>query len=512
MKKLFKIFTNKIVVTAFFFLLQIAFTVLLLLVLTSLSAWVYIAFSIFSLFVCLFIMGKDANPGYKLAWVIPILLLPLFGGMMYISFGRTARLRRKERKRLDRIGKQSLNGLRDALDRTPALAAQLDEPQKKLAALVGAPGHAPLYDNTMVTYYPLGQSFWQALLADLEKAAHYIYLEYFIIERGKCWNAVLDILQRKAAQGVDVRVLYDDIGCLFTLPADYPKKLRSMGIKVHVFNKIKPTFNIRMNNRTHRKIAVIDGTVAFTGGINLADEYINEIDKHGHWKDTAVRLKGNGAQSFAVMFLQFWMLLEKETEPVNEYLPPLLPPENAPSGCVQPLASYPDQNVQLIEQGMMSMVNNARNYVYINTPYLIPDNEFVTALCLAAQSGVDVRITLPHIPDKRIVFIMTRSFYPVLLKAGVKIYEYLPGFVHAKSMLCDDKTAFAGTCNLDYRSFYLHYECGAFLYNVPALNDMKADYLATLDKCKQITYEEATDVTPVTKLMRSVLRLFAPLM
>ena len=161
---------------------------------------------------------------------------------------------------------------------------------------------------------------------------------------------------------------------------------------------------------------------------------------------------------------------------------------------------------------MMSMVNNARNYVYINTPYLIPDNEFVTALCLAAQSGVDVRITLPHIPDKRIVFIMTRSFYPVLLKAGVKIYEYLPGFVHAKSMLCDDKTAFAGTCNLDYRSFYLHYECGAFLYNVPALNDMKADYLATLDKCKQITYEEATDVTPVTKLMRSVLRLFAPLM
>ena len=513
MKKLFKILTNKIAVTAFFFIVQVAFTVVLLLSLSSLSAWVYLAFSLFSLFVCLFIMGKDANPGYKLAWVIPILLLPLFGGMMYLSFGRTARLRRKDRKRLERIAGETVRAQDEAREASLRFLPAFSEPRRKLARLISDLGYCPPYDHTGVTYYPSGEDFLQALLADLQQAERYIFMEYFIIERGKCWNAVLDVLQQKAAQGVDVRILYDDFGCLLTLPGNYPKKLKAMGIKVHVFNKIKPTFNIRMNNRTHRKIAVIDGRIAYTGGLNLADEYINAVDKFGHWKDTAVRLCGNAAQSFTVMFLQFWMLLEKEYLPAGDYLPALTH-ESATedNGYVQPIASYPDQNLQVIEKALMEMVHTADRYVYINTPYLIPDNEFVTALCLAAQSGVDVRITMPHIPDKRIVFMMSRSFYPVLLKAGVKIYEYLPGFVHAKSMLCDDSVAYVGTCNLDYRSFYLHYECGAILYDVPALADMKSDYLATLENCKQITYEEATDVRAVTKLARSVLRLFAPLM
>ena len=283
-----------------------------------------------------------------------------------------------------------------------------------------------------------------------------------------------------------------------------------MGVKTRAFNKLKPTFNIRMNNRTHRKIAVIDGKIAFTGGANLADEYINVVDKFGHWKDTAVRLEGPAAQSFAIMFLRFWQLLERSVSPIDAFLPQA---EFAPAcGYVQPVESDPGKNVQSIEKGLMEMLHNADEYAYINTPYLIPDNEFITALCLSAESGVDVRITMPHIPDKRMIFVMSRSFYPVLLKSGVKIYEYLPGFVHAKSMVCDDSVAYIGTCNLDYRSFYLHYECGAYLYDVPAIADMKADYLRTLEKCKQITYEEATDVTAVTKLARTVLRLFAPLM
>lgn len=512
MKKLFKILTNKIVVTLFFFLLQIAFTVVLLLALTTLSAWVYIGFSVLSLFVCLFILGKDANPGYKLAWVIPILLLPLFGGMMYISFGRTARLRRKDRKRLQKIEESTVSSYDDAKAQSAEIVPALPDMQRKIATLIEQQGSFPLYDGTDVRYYPVGELFLQALLADLQRAERYIFLEYFILERGKCWDAVLDVLRQKATQGVDVRLIYDDIGCLFTLPAGYAKKLRALGIKVHVFNKIKPTFNIRMNNRTHRKIAVVDGKVAYTGGLNLADEYINAKDKYGYWKDTAIRMQGKAAHSFTVMFLQFWELLEKETVPLGEYLPDVTQATLPARGFVQPLASYPDQNVQLIEKALMTLLHNADRYVYINTPYLIPDNEFVTALCLAAQNGVDVRITMPHIPDKKIVFLMSRSFYPVLLKAGVKIYEYLPGFVHAKSMLCDDSVAYVGTCNLDYRSFYLHYECGAFVYDVPALSDIKADYLATLDKCKQITYEEATDVTPLTKLARSVLRLFAPLL
>lgn len=510
MKKLFKIITNKIAVTAFFFLLQIAFTVVLLLVLTSISAWVYAAFSLLSVFVCLFILGKEANPGYKLAWVIPLLLVPLFGGMMYISFGRTARLKRQARKRFEESEKKSREYYSDARERTKSNLPLLTDDARKLSELLFAQSGEPLYGATDVTYYPLGEKFVNALKADLEKAERYIFMEYFIIERGKCWNGILDILCAKAAAGVDVRLIYDDMGCLFTLPAGYAKKLNAMGVKTHVFNKIKPTFNIRMNNRTHRKITVIDGSVAYTGGANLADEYINEIDKFGHWKDTAIKLDGEAAQSFTIMFLHFWQFLEKENSPADEFLPQL--PAKTCEGFVQPVSSDPAKNVQPIEKGLMTIIHNADKYVYLNTPYLVPDNEFVTALCLAAESGVDVRITMPHIPDKKIVFIMSRSFYPVLLKAGVKIYEYLPGFVHAKSAVCDDSIAFVGTCNLDYRSFYLHYECGAFMYGVPAIADVKKDYLDTLDKCKQITYEEASDVTALTKLARSVLRLFAPLM
>ncbi len=511
MRKLFKLLTNKILITIFFFLLQVAFVAVLMLYLVSIAAWVYLVASALSLFVCLFVMGKNANPGYKLAWVVPILLVPLFGGLMYLSFGRTAKLRnRKDRKFLVETEKNTFVKYDSAIERAKDHIPHLSPSARKLSELLSHQSGYPVYNGTSVDYYPLGEDFLDALIKDLEKAQQYIFLEYFIIERGKCWNSILEILQAKVAEGVDVRLIYDDMGCLFTLPANYAKKMNAAGIKARVFNKIKPTFDIRMNNRTHRKIAVIDGNVAYTGGINLADEYINAIEKFGHWKDTAVRLEGEAAHSFAIMFLQFWLMLGREHTSVDEFLP-LSKPCACP-GFVQPVTSGPGKNVQIIEKGLMSIVSNADKYVYINTPYLILDNEFVTALCLAAESGVDVRITMPHIPDKKLVFTMSRSFYPVLLKSGVKIYEYLPGFVHAKSTVCDDSIAYVGTCNLDYRSFYLHYECGVFMYDVPAVADIKADYLATLEQCKQITYEEATDVTAFTKLARSVLRLFAPLM
>ena len=366
MRKLFKIITNKIVVTAFFFLLQIAFSVMLLLVITSISAWIYAAFSLLSLFVCLFILGKDANPGYKLAWVIPLLLVPLFGGMMYISFGRTAKLKRRVRKRFEESEKKSREYYSNARERTISNLPLLTDDARKLSELLFTQSGYPLYGDTDVTYYPLGEDFVAAMKADLEKAERYIFMEYFIIERGKCWNGILDILCAKAAAGVDVRLIYDDIGCLFTLPAGYAKKLNTMGVKTHVFNKIKPTFNIRMNNRTHRKITVIDGSVAYTGGANLADEYINEIDKFGHWKDTAVRLDGEAAQSFAVMFLHFWQFLEKESSPADGYLPKL--PQKECKGFVQPVSSDPAKNVQPIEKGLMTIIHNADKYVYLNTP------------------------------------------------------------------------------------------------------------------------------------------------
>lgn len=501
-KKLFKLLTNKIVLTALFLLIQIAIQILLLLFLSQISTWIYFGFSILSVVVCLFIMGKNANPGYKLAWVIPILLVPLFGGMLYISFGRTAKLRREDRKNLERIEKETALVPQEI---PPALSPA----GTRLATLLtNATGYSPLGD-TDVCYYPTGEAFFEAFKQSLQSAERFIFLEYFIVGRGKCWDEILAILRQKVESGVDVRLIYDDIGCLFTLPYRYEKKLRAMGIKTHVFNKLKPTFNARMNNRTHRKIAVIDGKVAFTGGLNLADEYMNVEDRFGYWKDTAIKLTGTGVNNLTHMFLLFWTLLERERTPFEPYL--CATPAEA-KGFVQPVTAGPGKNEQGIEKGLMEMVNNAKSYVYINTPYLILDNEFVTALCLAAEGGVDVRITMPHVPDKKLIFVVSRSFYPVLLKAGVKIYEYLPGFLHAKSAVCDDSVAYVGTCNLDYRSFYLHYECGAFLYDTPAIADIKADYLKTLDVCKPVTYEEATDVTALTKLARSVLRLFAPLM
>lgn len=510
MKKLFKLFTNKIIITIFFFLLQIAIIAGTVLALGSASIWVYLFFVVLSLFVCLFILGKDANPGYKLAWVVPILIFPLFGGLMFLSLGRQSKLKRKDRQKLQEVTEYTEELFSLTSKAVGDSYKNLSEADQRLYRYIRENTGYTLYNNTKTTYYNLGEKAMAALLEELKKAEKFIFIEFFIIAPGKFWNAVLDVLQQKVAEGVEVRLIYDDMGCLFTLPASYHKKLNKMGIKTRIFNRIKPTFDIRMNNRTHRKIVIIYSKVAFTGGFNLADEYINEFDKFGHWKDTGMKFEGYAAWSFTIMFLRFWMLLEKEDGDYMKYLPYIPPSETA--GYVQPLVGGPGQNQQVIENTFMQMINNATEYVYINTPYLILDNEFVTCLTIAAKSGVDVRITMPHIPDKKMVFLMSRSFYPVLLKAGVKIYEYLPGFMHAKSLVCDDKTAFIGTCNLDYRSFYLHYECGAVLYGTESIETMKQDYLTTLDKCKQISFEEANDVTILTKMARSVLRLIAPLL
>lgn len=537
MHKLFKLLTNKILITIFFFLLQVIFMSLVVLFLSAISMWIYVLFSVLSVIVCLVINSmEDTNPNYKLAWVIPILIFPMFGGALFITMGRPPKMKKKIRLKMAKVNHDTERLLTE-IGIPPENANKLPPDEKKLHNFINFNSGYPLYGNTYTTYYEIGEKFHIALIEELKKAEKFIFLEFFIIEPGKFWNSVLEVLEQKAAEGIDVRVIYDDFGCLLTLTSNYDKKLREKGIKATIFNKVKPTFDIRLNNRTHRKIVVIDSKVAFTGGFNLADEYINEIVKFGHWKDTGMKFEGNAAWSFTVMFLRFWLL--QNDDPINytDFLPPMsaldstTELENSTTantsfsaeinsdfikkpakGYIQPLSGGPGGNHQIIENAFIQMIANADSYVYINTPYLVLDNEFLTVLCNAAKSGVDVRITMPHIPDKKFVFIMSRSFYPQLLKAGVKIYEYLPGFNHAKSIVSDDCLAYIGTCNLDYRSFYLHYECGAFLYETDSIADMKADYLNTLQSCKEISYQEATDVTVFTRLARSILRLFAPLM
>ena len=327
------------------------------------------------------------------------------------------------------------------------------------------------------------------------------------------WDTILDILKDKAQEGVDVRVMYDDIGSMFTLPRDYARELEAMtGIKCCVFNPFVPILSLRLNNRDHRKIMVIDGKVAFTGGINLADEYINEKVKYGHWKDSAIQVRGEAAWSMTVMFLTLWdYVREKATEDYDAFRPPELPEIQAP-GFVQPYTDNPLDCEAVGQAVYLNLINKARRYVYITTPYLIVDDSTNTALCIAAKSGVDVRIMTPHIPDKRVVFELTRSHYQPLLEAGVKMYEYTPGFVHAKNFAVDDKYGTVGSINLDYRSLFLHFENGVWLCNDPSIRDIRADFLSTLEQCQSVTLAQCRALPWWRKAVRAVLRVFAPLM
>ena len=346
----------------------------------------------------------------------------------------------------------------------------------------------------------------------LEKAEHYIFLEFFIIHEGVMWDSILEILKRKAKQGVTVRLIYDDMGCFLLLPTDYPKQLEQMGISCVKFNPFRPFLSAIQNNRDHRKIISIDGKVAFPGGINLADEYINAIERFGHWKDSAIKVEGEAAWSFTLMFLQMWDACRWEDEDFSRYYPwQTNPCPVIGGGFVQPYMDSPMDTENVGEHVYLQILNQAKDYVYINTPYLIVDDSMVSALTLAAKRGVDVRIITPHKWDKWAIHMTTRSYYRELVKAGVKIYEYTNGFNHSKTFVSDDCTATVGTTNLDFRSLYLHFECGALLFNCEAVSQVKEDFLNTLTICQPITEEDCRHNVFV-RLFQDILRLFAPLM
>jgi cardiolipin synthase len=371
----------------------------------------------------------------------------------------------------------------------------------------------PVYKNTQTQYLSSGEAFFEKLQEEMERAEHYIFMEYFIVQEGMMWNTLLDIMRRKAKQGVDVRMMYDDAGTIQTLPYKYKEKLEVMGIKTVVFNEIKPRLSLGMNNRDHRKITVIDGHTGFVGGVNLADEYINAFEKYGHWKDAAIMLKGDAVWNLTIMFLQAWRFESYEKEPYEKFKPKFYCKECFFSdGYVQPYGDSPLDDEIVGENVYLNMINKAKKYLYIQTPYLVVDNELVTALSLAAKNGVDVRIMTPHIEDKWYVHILTRAYYAQLIEAGVRIYEYLPGFVHSKTFVADDEVGVVGTINLDYRSLYLHFECATWLYKTQSIFDIKRDFLDTLDVCEEISLEKATAVRWPTKIARAILRVFAPLM
>lgn len=457
------------------------------------------------------ILNKNDNPSYKITWIILILLFPIFGGAFYIIFG-TNKLSKKEKRRLRYINKKAVKALsaeQSVLDKirleSESAAVQSEYIQNNDCC------HA--YENTAAEYLKTGETMFERLKEELRKAKRYIFLEYFIIEKGVMWDSILDILKEKAAMGVDVRVIYDDLGSLLTLPYKYDKKLGDMGIKCCVFNPLIPVFSLKLNNRDHRKIAIIDGCTGFTGGNNLADEYINKVEKYGHWKDSAVMLKGEAVWNLTVMFLTIWDYLSGIDEDFNKFRSDISSYNfKDADGFIQPFEDNPLNDESVAETVYINLISKATRYVYITTPYLIIDNEMATALSSAAKGGVDIRIITPYYADKLLVHEVTRSYYETLVKDGVKIYEYTPGFMHSKTYAADDKYAVVGTINMDYRSLYLHFECGVWMYKSHSIADIKEDFLSTLKLCRQITMEDIKNVKWYRKLVRLLLRIFAPLM
>jgi cardiolipin synthase len=370
----------------------------------------------------------------------------------------------------------------------------------------------PVYAHTRAEYLKSGEAFFERVLPELEKAERYIFLEFFILRLGLMLNPIINILEKKAREGLDVRIIYDDLGCFMSLPSDFKQRLGEKGIKCVVFNPFRPILSSLQNNRDHRKIISIDGKVAFTGGMNLADEYINAIDRFGHWKDAAIMLSGEAAWSLTLIFLRTWNYYQKQRDDYSSFYPWKDTPCPVESdGYVQPYADSPMDDENVGEHVYIQIINNAKRYVYINTPYLVVDDNLLSALTLAAKSGVDVRIITPHRWDKKIVAITSRSYYRQLVTAGVKVYEYTSGFNHCKTFVSDDNMATVGTTNLDFRSLYLHFECGVLVYNNQVVQGVKEDFLNTLPRCHQITIKDCAR-NALQRVTQDVLRLFAPLM
>ena len=465
-----------------------------------------------SLAAVLWIVNKRINPSYKLAWTLLILLLPIIGISFYLMFGRSRVASQFERNYTRMVGR-SRHLMKE--DSSVRRMLELEDPRvHKQSVYLRDYASAPVYAHTVTEYFPEGEDLYHAMVRELEAARHFIFMEYFIIDNGEMWGSILDILERKVREGLDVRLIYDDVGCVNTLPAKFYREIRARGIQCEVFNPFRPVVSIFFNNRDHRKIMVIDGWIGFTGGINLADEYINRKMRFGHWKDTGILLKGEAVWNFTAMFLQMWGVLTGDTQALSVperyevYYSHRQKCEN--DGFVQPYSDIPLDYETVGENVYLNIIAQAEKYVYIFTPYLIIDNEIMTVLCLAAKSGVDVRIVTPGVPDKRVVFWLTRSYYEQLIDAGVRIYEYQPGFLHAKSFVCDDEIATVGTINLDYRSLYLHFECGVWMYRSKAVMQVKEDVLRTLKVSREITKEECMERSLPMRLTQSLLRLLAP--
>lgn len=511
MNKLKQFFFSKRCIIGIVAIMQVTLFFMLTTSLYAMGSTAYLMLMVFSILIMLYVFEKDnMNPSYKIIWIIVMAVFPVSGALFYFLWGDT-KVTRKQKKRFEQIA--------DRLQRRVVSYGQqsdsieiADRGLAKQARYLERNGWAPVYENTAVRYYDMGAAMFRDMLADLRGARDSIFLQYFIIDQGYMWDSVLEILKEKAKNGVDVRIIYDGWGCLINLPEGYEKTLRRYGIKTYIFNDVKFSMHIgdylMLNHRDHRKIMVIDSTIAYSGGINIADEYINVVERFGVWKDTGFRLEGDAVWSMSTTFLNTWEYVSRTAADYDSYRPKY---SMEADGIVQPYFDTPLDKINLCENTYLNVINNAKKYVYIATPYLVIDNEMITALTIAARSGIDVRIVVPGIPDKWYVHYVTQSYYRVLLEAGVKIYEYIPGFIHAKMYVSDDIQAIVGGANTDYRSMYLNFENCCSFYGGGIVEEVKKDFEDTISHSRQVTLKDVENTSFIKRLIQLFLRVWSPM-
>ena len=501
--KILKIFLSRIVLFGLLILCQAIWIGFLTTTLVTSYHWLETLMFLMSLVVVLWLVNKEEVTAYKISWIIIILVVPLFGGLLYLSIGNkkpSRRLRNKLQSSLDMIEGHMILDHEKSYD--------LDDGKMYGMTYLKELGFGT-YQNTKTQYYPLGEYCYRDLIKDIRNAKHYIFMEYFIVDRGLMFETILSLLKEKVEQGVLVRFIYDDVGSLTTVPYGFGKKLQEYGIECVVFNPFVPILSIAMNHRDHRKICVIDGCIGYSGGFNLADEYINVKERFGHWKDTGVRLEGEAVWNLTTMFLSTWNAYRHDDHDFNCYKPQIYSHIDACDGYVVPYGDSPLDEERTGENIYINLINQAKEEIMIMTPYFIIDDTMMKALILARRKGVSIKIITPGIPDKKLVYKVTRSYYHSLIKEGVEFYEYSPGFLHAKMVLCDHTIATVGTINFDYRSLYLHFECNVLLYKTKCIQDIHNDFCETLKLCQKIGYKKSERFIG---LYEAILRLFAPLM
>lgn len=490
-------------------LVQLGMILLSILKLKDYSFIMYIIFAVISVTVVLHLFNDRGNPDLKLVWMLPIVIIPVFGGIFYLFMESQpgTRLLKRRKKELEGILKGQIvqdEEVEERLFKDSAHVAQFSKYMYKYNS-------SPVYGNSKLTYYRLGDEQFPAMLEEINKAKKYIFLEFFIVEEGYVWDSILELLRKKVEEGVEVRFMYDGMCSLALLPTFYPKIMEKYGIKCKVFSQIYPLFSSHYNNRDHRKILIVDGRVAFTGGNNLADEYANRKVRYGHWKDVGVKIEGDAVERFTYMFLEMWNVTEKGLE---DFLPYLVGKSyfTESDGYFIPYEVSPFNMEHIGKRVYLDILNSAEKYVHIITPYLIIDYETIMAITYASKRGVDVKIVMPHIPDKHYAFVVAKTYYNELLDAGVKIYEYIPGFTHAKLFVSDDTKATVGTVNLDYRSFYHHFECGVYVYNNSQISEMEKDFSDIIKKSLEVKGDDYFKLKFWERVEGKVLRMIAPLM